>query len=205
MRAQLDFDGSVRDLLVELANDGGVALFIDNLDFFSDEERLTVVDLVREAAAVPGISVIVTARHGFGIDEPSWLPADALDRLGRTAPVEIDGLSKAEIEQLKVGDPALAPLLADSHPAHQVTRNLFRLARLANQAAADPLPRTEVDMAEQWWKTADGSIDKGLRDRSRLLQDAAEQTFLRVDILDVKCRAAEPIDALVASGTLRNL
>lgn len=205
MRAQFDFDGSVRDLLVELANDGGVTLFIDNLDFFSDEERLTVVDLIREAASVPGISVIVTARPGFGIDEPSWLPADALDRLGRAAPVEIDGLSKAEIEQLKVGDPTLALLLADTHPAHQVTRNLFRLARLANQAATDPLPRTEVDMAEQWWKTADGSIGKGLRDRSRLLQDAVEQTFLRVDILDVKGRAAEPIDALVASGTLRNL
>lgn len=205
MRAQFDFDGSVRDLLVELANDGGVTLFIDNLDFFSDEERLTVVDLVSEAASVPGISVIVTARPGFGIDEPSWLPADALDRLGRAAPVEIDGLSKAEIEQLKVGDPTLAPLLADTHPAHQVTRNLFRLAHIANQAATDPLPRTEVDMAEQWWKTADGSIDKGLRDRSRLLQDAVEQTFLRVDILDVEGRAADPIDALVASGTLRNL
>lgn len=205
MRGQLGFDGTVRDLLVELANDGGATLFVDNLDFFNDEERLTVVDLVREAAAVPGVSIIATARLGFGIDEPSWLPVDALDRLGRTAPIEINGLSKAEIEQLKVGDPALAPLLADSHPAHQVTRNLFRLARLASQAATEPLPRTEVDMAEQWWKTADGSIDRGWRDRARLLQDAAEQTLLRADMLDVKGRASEPIDALVASGTLRNM
>jgi len=205
MKAQLGFDGSVRDLLVELANDGGVTLFIDNLDSFGSEERLTVVDLVREASALPGISVIVTARYGFGIEEPSWLPVDALDRLGRTTPVKIDGLSKAEIEQLKVGDPSLAPLLADSHPAHQVTRNLFRLARLANQATTDPLPKTEVDMAEQWWKTADGSIDKGFRDRSRLLQDVGEQTFIRTDILDVKGRPSEPIDTLVASGTLIDL
>jgi len=205
MRDQLGFEGSIRDLLVELANDGGAILFIDNLDFFSDEERLTVIDLVREAASVPGVSLVTTARQGFDIEEPTWLPADALERLGRTAPVEIDGLSEAEIEQLKAGDPALAPLLADSHPAHQVTRNLFRLARLASQTATDPLPRTEIDMAEQWWKTADGDYDKGWRERARLLQDAAEQTLRRADTLDVKGRSSEPIDALIASGTLRNL
>lgn len=205
MRAQLGFDGSIRELLVELANDGGAVLFIDNLDFFTDEERLTVVDLVREAASVPGVALVVTVRQGFDIEEPTWLPADALERLGRTAPIEINGLSKAEIEQLKVGDPALAPLLADSHPAHQVTRNLFRLARLASQTASDPLPRTEIDMAEQWWKTADGANDRGWRERARLLQDAAEQTLRRADTLDVKGRSSEPIDALIASGTLRNL
>lgn len=205
MRAQLGFDGTARDLLVELANDGGALIFIDNLDFFSDEERFTVVDLVREAAEVPGVSIIATARHGFRDEEPSWLPIEALDRLGSTVPIDINELSKAEIEQLKVRDPTLAPLLSDSHPARQVTRNLFRLARLASQATTDPLPRTEVDMAEQWWKTADGSVERGWRDRSRLLQYAVEQTLLRVDVLDVKDYASEPIDALVASGTLRNL
>jgi hypothetical protein len=205
MRAQLSFDGSLRELLVELANDGGAILFIDNLDFFSDEERLTVVDLVREAALVPGISIVATARRGFGIEEPTWLPIDALDSLGRPSPIEITELSMAEIEQLKLGDPALAPLLADSHPAHQVTRNLFRLNRLASQPTTDPVPRTEIDMAEQWWKTADGSIDIGWRDRTRLLQNAAEQTLRRADSLDVKGQPSAPIDALVASGTLRNL
>ncbi|MHA4868695.1 NACHT domain-containing protein [Duganella sp. PWIR1] len=205
MRAQLGFDGSIRELLVELANDGGVVLFIDNLDFFTDEERLTVVDLVQEAASVPGIALVTTVRQGFDVEEPTWLPADALDRLGRTTPIEINGLSKAEIEQLKAGDPALAQLLADSHPAHQVTRNLFRLARLAGQTVTDPLPRTEIDMAVQWWKTADGIVDKGWRDRGRLLQDAAEQTLRRADTLDVKGRSSESIDALIASGTFRNL
>ena len=57
-------------------------LFVDNLDLFDDEERRTVIDLVREAPNIPGLSVIVTARRNFGVDEPSWLPADALDRLG---------------------------------------------------------------------------------------------------------------------------
>ena len=205
LRAQLGFDGTLRELLVELANDGGATIFVDNLDSFSAEERLTVVDVVGEASVVPGVAVVATARREFGIDEPSWLPSDALARLGQTDPITIGELSKAEIEQLKATDPSLGPLLTDGHPARQVARNLFRLARLAGQPASDPVPRTEVDMAEQWWATADGARDAGWRDRSRLLQGAAAQTLSGADFLDVRGQAAAPIDALVSSGTLRNL
>lgn len=205
LRAQLGFDGTLRELLVELANDGGATIFVDNLDSFNAEERLTVVDVVGEASVVPGVAVVATARREFGIDEPSWLPSDALARLVQTDPITIGELSKAEIEQLKATDPSLAPLLADGHPARQVARNLFRLARLAGQPASDPVPRTEVDMAEQWWTTADGARDAGWRDRSRLLQGAAAQTLSGADFLDVRGQAAAPIDALVSSGTLRDL
>ena len=79
MRAVLGFDGTARDLLTDLAGDGGAILFVDNLDFFSDAERMTVVDLVREAASIAGFAVIVTARRNFGVAEPNWLPSDALD------------------------------------------------------------------------------------------------------------------------------
>ncbi|MFA6262459.1 MAG: ATP-binding protein [Bacteroidia bacterium] len=205
LRAQLGFDGTLRELLVELANDGGATIFVDNLDSFSTDERLTVVDVVGEASVVPGVAVVATARGEFGIDEPSWLPSDALARLGPTEPITIGELSEVEIEQLKVTDPSLAPLLTDSHPARQVTRNLFRLARLASQPASDPVPRTEVDMAEQWWTTADGARDAGWRDRTRLLQSAAAQTLSGADFLDVTGQPAAPIDALVSSGTLRDL
>ena len=34
MRAVLGFDGTARDLLTDLAGDGSVILFVDNLDFF---------------------------------------------------------------------------------------------------------------------------------------------------------------------------
>ncbi|WP_232222714.1 ATP-binding protein [Limnobacter sp. MED105] len=205
LRAQLGFDGTLRELLVELANDGGATIFVDNLDSFSTEERLTVVDVVGEASVVPGVAVIATARREFGIDEPSWLPSDALARLVQTDPITIGELSTLEIEQLKVTDPSLVPLLTDSHPARQIARNLFRLARLANQPASDPIPRTEVDMAEQWWSTADGTRDAGWRDRTRLLQSAATQTLSGADFLDVTGQSAAPIDALVSSGTLRDL
>jgi hypothetical protein len=204
-RAQLGFDGTLRELLVELANDGGATIFVDNLDSFSSEERLTVVDVVGEASIVPGLAVVATARREFGIDEPSWLPSYALARLGQAKPITIGELSKAEVEQLKAIDPSLAPLLTDGHPARHVARNLFRLARLASQPASAPVPRTEVDMAEQWWANADGTRDAGWRDRSRLLQGVAVQTLSGAGFLDVKGQAAAPIDALVSSGTLRNL
>ncbi|MFZ0760711.1 MAG: tyrosine-type recombinase/integrase, partial [Candidatus Sulfotelmatobacter sp.] len=96
MRGVLGFDGTARDLLSDLAADGGGVLFLDNLDFFDDEERLTAIDLLREAAKVPGMSVIATARRDFGVGEPSWLPADVIGQLGRAKPVVIDELSDAE-------------------------------------------------------------------------------------------------------------
>lgn len=205
MRAQIAFEGTLDELLVELANDGGAVVFLDNLDSFSDEERHTVVDVVRGAARVSGVSVLATARTDFGVEEPSWLPGDAIDRLGRAPPVPIDGLSEAEIEQLTMSDPALTPLLGENHPARQVTRNLFRLARVASRPAADPLPHTEAEMASQWWSTADGERNTGWRDRARLLIDLGQQALTGPDVLDVRTQPAQTIDALVTSGTLRNL
>ena len=131
MRAVLEFDGTAPELLADLAGSGGAILFIDNLNRFAEDERLTVIDLVRAASTVPGVSVIATARAGFGVDEANWLPADALDRLVRAAPITIGELSDAEIDELRHAAPQLAPLLADGHPAQQVARNLFRLSRLA--------------------------------------------------------------------------
>ena len=106
MRAVLGFDGTARELLTDLASDGGAVLFVDNLDFFDDEERRTVVDLVREAANVPGFAVIATARRNFGVEEPSWLPLEALDRLGRAEPIVIGELSEAEVDEMRHAAPS---------------------------------------------------------------------------------------------------
>jgi hypothetical protein len=134
MRAVLGFDGTARDLLTDLAGDGGAVLFIDNLDFFDDGERRTVVDLVREAASVPGFFVIVTARRNFGVEEPNWLPPEALDRLGRAEPIVIGELSEPEVEEMRHAAPRLAPLLADTHPArvkgdvvHRIQKVLYQM------------------------------------------------------------------------------
>ena len=205
MRSRLGFDGSAHDLLVDLASTGGATLFVDSLDFFSDDERLTVKDLVREAAGVPGFAVIATARKDFAVEEPNWLPGDALDRLGRSAPVVIEELGTAEIHELSAAAPGLAALLSETHPARAVARNLFRLARLAGRPASDELPRTEVDMAEQWWRSADGNYDSDHRARKRVLADLAKQTLMRTEPLNVASHPEWAVDALVHSQTLRDL
>lgn len=205
-RAVLGFDGTARDLLTDLASDGGAILFVDNLDFFfNDEERTTVVDLVREASSVPGLTVLATARRDFGVEEPNWLPADALVRLGPAQSVVIGELNEAELDEMREAAPGLAGLLANSHPARDVTRNLFRLARLASRPGDEPVPRTEVDMAEQWWQTADGRRNVDHRDRCRLLKVLAEQALSNAGPLDASVQPARAVDALVTSETLRDL
>ncbi len=205
MQAILGFEGTARDLLTDLAADGGAVLFVDNLDFFEYEERITVADLVRVAAGVPGFAMIVTARRNFGLEEPNWLPADALDLLGRADAIMIDELSDAEVDEIRHAAPKLAPLLADTHPARDVARNLFRLARLAGRPGNAPVVRTEVDMAEQWWKTADGRLDGDHRDRTRLLKSLAKEALSHAEPQDVTHHPSKAIDALVASETLRDL
>lgn len=205
MRAVLGFDGTARDLLTDLASAGAAVIFVDNLDSFDDDERMTVVDLVREAANIPGFAVITTARRNFGVEEPNWLPSDAIERLGTAGPIVIGELSEKEVVEIRHSAPKLAALLADNHPARDVTRNLFRLARLASRAGGEPVPRTEVDMAEQWWQTADGRFDGDHRERGRLLKALAEQALARAEPLDVSDRPPKAVNALVASETLRDL
>jgi hypothetical protein len=205
MRGVLGFDGTAHDLLSDLAADGGGVLFMDNLDFFDHEERLTAIDLLREIATIPGLSVIATARRDFGVSEPSWLPADVIAQLGRAEPVVIDELSEAETEELRNAAPQLTALLGDNHPARQVARNLFRLSRLASLPRGAQTVRTEIEMAQQWWETADGPKDYNHRDRKRVLRALAEQALTRAGPLGVSGLPTMALDALVTSQTLRDL
>lgn len=204
MRTALGFQDTVRALLVDLASSGGAALFVDGLESFSEKECLTVADLVREAAEIPGFSVVATTRRGFGgeDDEPEWLPAKALDQLGRV-PVTIGELSEDEVSELRHAAPELIPLLADSHPARAVARNLFRLERLARLPDGERPVRTEIEMAADWWQTADGKKE-GRRERARLLRTFAQQA-LATELLNAEAHPEAAVDALVVSGTLRDL
>lgn len=156
-KAALGVDANLQAFLSDLASGGGAVLFVDSLDFFDDPgKRATVIDLVRSAAYVPSFQVIVTVRAGFDKDEPNWLPANVLDILGRAQPIIVEELGAEEIDELKVAAPALRALLADDHPARDIARNLFRLSRLLEvQGSAHEL-RSEVDLLERWWSTADG-------------------------------------------------
>jgi len=129
MRGVLGFTGTARELLSDLASDGGAALFIDNLDSFNDDgERRTVNDLLRAASEVAGVTVLTTARRNFGIGEPSWLDANAIAALVPSSPVVIEELSEAEVTELGEAEPRLKNLLAKGHPARDVVRNLYARA-----------------------------------------------------------------------------
>lgn len=204
LRAQLGFEGTARTLLSDLAADGAAFVFVDGLDDFNqDEQRRTIVDLIAAAADIPGVMVLATARNEFGRDEPSWLPETILKTLGMAAPVIIDALSGSEVDELRDADRRLAELLADQHPAQALARNLYRLNRLARQSVDSRAVRTEVDMAMQWWDSADGHRDSEHRERARLLRNLAERALAAASPWDVSGQPAPAIDQLRASGTLR--
>jgi|GEM_PF-366916 len=208
MRSVLDFDGTVNEFLADIAAAGAAVLFIDNLDFFEDDERRTVIDLVDAVARVPGFSVVVTARRRFEDETVNWLPGEALDRLGRAEPVTVDELSASEVAALQKEAPQVAGLLAESHPAREVARNLYRLGRLLHLTGTGGdarTLRTEIDMAEQWWKSADGPNDSLHRPRARLLRFMADRLLLSTRPVDVSSQPAEAVDALISSETLREL
>lgn len=205
MRGTLGFDGSARELLSDMVGDGAAIIFIDNLDFFPEDKRTTVRDLVRETSEVPGVSVITTVRRDFGKDEQNWLPKEALSRLGYATPVIIQELRDTEVDELRSLAPNLISLLAESHPARDVTRNLFRLDRLVSLGGDEHVPRTEFEMARQWWLSADGHQDAAHRERRRLLKKLAEQAISQVEPFDVSGEPAPVVNALVSSETLRDL
>ncbi|MBF0628340.1 MAG: hypothetical protein HQL91_08965 [Magnetococcales bacterium] len=200
-KSDLQIEGGPEAFLSDLASDGGAVLFVDSIDFFDDPgKRTTVTDLVRAAASVPGFHVIVTARTDFDKDEPNWLPPDALEGIGRAHPVILDELGTEEIEELNVTAPALRALLADGHPARAVARNLFRLSRMLEVGQTDQL-RSEVDLLERWWTTADGP-HKDQRDRKRLIADLTDAILAGSNHLEIRTQSSA-VDALIASDTLR--
>lgn len=204
LKTTLGVDLSPKEFLADLANDGGAVLFVDSLDFFDDSaKRATVVDLVRSASEVPNLQVIVTARTDFGKDEPNWLPPDILTKLGQAPPVVISELASEEVEELRTVVPSLVALLADNHPARSFVRNLFRLSRLVElQGERDKL-RSEVDLLERWWATADGPVE-GRRARARLLADITDAALDGKSTLQTSAQT-DAVDALLVSETLREL
>lgn len=203
-KSALGIETTPEMFLSDLASDGGGTLFIDSLDFFVDQaKRATVTDLVRAATSVPGFRVIVTVRSDFDRDEPNWLPRDALTALGRAPAVIIDELNSDEVEELSAETPSLRALLADEHPARDIARNLFRLSRLLEVQGTAERIRSEVDLLERWWDTADGP-SAGRRERAQLLSDLADIALAGGSQLDARAPAGV-VEAMVQRGTIREI
>src|SRR5262249_35434820 len=80
-----------------------------------------------------------------------------------------------------------------------------RRGRLPGGPATEPAPRTEIDMAVQWWETADGARDRDHRDQSRILRAFAQQTLAGSGALDATGKPSRALNQLVASESLRDL
>ena len=203
-KSQLGISAGPEAFLADLASDGGATIFIDSVDFFDDpDKRVTVTDVVRSAAEVPDVRVVVTARTRFDSEEPNWLPADARAALGPATPVIVDELSAEEVEELRATAPSLRGLLADKHPAREVARNLFRLSRLLELGGKAEDVHTEADLLHRWWTMADGPTARR-RERKRLIATLADVALEGTGEIETKADAAV-VDELVASATLREL
>lgn len=202
LRHAIEFKGSAEEFLVELSASGSSILCIDNLDFFSEQEKSTVKDLVRAAGKVPGVQIIVTARLKQDHDEHNWLPTNILDDLGRAPTITLEELSDEEVKELRSQDPRLAALLQDNHPAKLVARNLFRLSRLALLQPELSDLRSEVDLINLWWSTGDGAKDEDCRDRQRLMHAMSEHYAKSSELFSSHKSPPRAIQQLVGSETL---
>ena len=205
LKSKLGFDGECRDFLADLARNGAGVLFIDSLDLFRPEARQTVIDIVRQAEGIRGLSIVATARPDFGQLEPSWLPSQNIAAMNPATPVYLEELTEGEVAELRELVPRIASLLSNNHPARNITRNLYRLARLSSLSPNESVPLSEAGMAIRWWDVADGRMDDGFIDRARLLQNLARQVIGRAEHLDSGASPAGAINSLVQSETLRRL
>lgn len=205
MATTLGCEVSAREFLIDLAGDGGGILFIDGIDRFEDSgQKATVVDLIRAAAQVSGVKVVVTARSDFDSDAREWLPAKAIGELGETGPLTVNELSNDEVEILRMADPALASLLRHGHPAEKLVRNPYRLDRLARAGTAESTTAfSEARMAWQWWITGDSADSANRTDRCRLLYSMAEHSLATSGPMDSRASSSKAIETLVGSGSLR--
>jgi len=169
----LGIPGSADAFLTDLAASGGAYLFIDGIDMIDDAGRQrTISELLRAASAIPGFTVLATARRGGASDAIPWLDAGIATALGGLHAVEVGALSDEEVAILVGQAPELGMLLDASHPAAQLARNLYRLSRLLREPSAASV-RTEAELAQLWWTSADGASAAEVRAAQRILEALA--------------------------------
>jgi hypothetical protein len=169
----LGIPGSADAFLTDLAASGGAYLFIDGIDMFDDAGRQrTISELLRAAGAIPGFTVIATARQTGARNAIPWLDDRILTALGGMHTVKVGALSDEEVAILTDQAPELRMLLDAGHPAAQLARNLYRLSRLLREPSAASV-RTEAGLAQLWWIGADGAPTAEVRAAQRILRALA--------------------------------
>lgn len=206
LRSQLGCDATARQLLSDIAGDGGGYLLIDGIDRFDEAgQKHTVADLLREAAEIPGFRVVATTRGEVDAGDREWMPTEALQSLDRAPALQIGELTDEQVAQLREADPTLAALLRPGHPAERLVRNLYRLDRLSRATGSDSSVLSEAQMAKQWWESGDGAPAAARVERWRVLHALAVHLLTSSAPLDSAALSADAITGLMESGTLRSI
>ena len=177
--------GTAREFFNDLAASGGGLVVVDGLEMFTDlGTQLTVNQLLREAAAVPGFAVITTARAMEAGGGDQWIHDDVIEALGGICPVTVGELTDGEVEVLSEDTPELRAILAPGHPASSIARNLYRLSRLVKVPGSAEI-RTEAELSRRWWETADYSPGDP-RAGQRIIAELARIALAGGSTLDVQ-------------------
>jgi hypothetical protein len=170
--------GSARDFLNDLVASGGGLIAIDGMEMLADDlgRQRTINELLREAVAIPGFSVLATTRSSHDTGAGYWIADDIIEGFGGVHSVEVSELTDEEVEILPDQTPELRAILATGHPAASISRNLYRLSRLLKVPASTEI-RTEAALAIQWWSTADNLSSGSVRAGQRILADLAEASL----------------------------
>lgn len=206
LRSQLGCEATARQLLSDIAGDGGGYLLIDGLDRFEEAgQKHTVADLLREAAEIPGFRVVATTRGEVDASDREWLPEDALQSLGQAPTLQVDELTDEQVAKLREADPTLFALLRPGHPAERLVRNLYRLDRLSCANGVDSSVLSEAQMAKQWWDSGDGARAAARVGRRRVLHALSVHLLTSSAPFDSAALPADAISNLVETGTLRSI
>lgn len=182
----LDLQATAEEFLGDLATSGGGVIFVDSLEMFtSPSRRRTINDLLREIAKIKGVSVVATARLGFGSEGDNWLAPELASQLGPIQTVVVDELNDGEVETLIEHAPELRALLAPGHAAAAIVRNLYRLSRLLRVPSTTTI-RSEAALARHWWQTADSAESSDRLPAQRLMADLADATFAGRNAVEVR-------------------
>ncbi len=206
LRNEIDIDASAGEFFEDLSCDGGGLICIDGLDRFRDiAQRKTVLDVIRSALGVKGMTVLFTSRSGWEEEAVAWLDDDIVEAMSLRKTIKVEGLNDEEASALAEAAPSLAPLLNSDHPARNLARNPFILRRLVRTRLNAEAVLGEASLARDWW--ASGAHGIGLtygaqRARRRVLVEVCEALTAGNALADVSHQTSDAVASLISDDVL---
>lgn len=204
LRNGFDIDATADEFFEDLSCDGGGLICIDGLDRFRDEgQRKTVLDVMRAASSVKGMTILFSARSDWQREVVVWLGNDIVDVLTGRKTVIVEGLNDEEAGALAEAAPALASLLGADHPARQLARNPFSLHRLSCSSLDTETVLSEAALARDWWMSGGhgvGLTDGAQRARRRVLVGVCEALISGNALADVSDQDSDAVASLLSDG-----